>query len=138
MAMLTGRICLFLVFAPFPLVSGTSAEVDAVGAQTYAPPSIPVRLNAVQMHIRNATPDTLKQSVRTGDVLIFALPESIDSKPVNAYRIVWAPALSWLVDHSFFWRTRPADTGRHEILFGFNPTIDAPVDTLVVVVEVSR
>lgn len=82
-----------------------------------------------------ALADTLHRSIPAGDVLIMALPRSLGSRPVDAYEIIRAPALSWLVDRSFFWRTRSADLGVHAIHFRAAFPNDT-VDTLTVQVTV--
>jgi len=79
--------------------------------------------------------DTLYYTVEAGEVLIFALPVQWEANTVEKYSIIHAPALSWLVDRSFFWRTLEEDTGRHILQFNVDYT-DVPVDTLVVSVHV--
>lgn len=54
--------------------------------------------------------DTLRRSVVAGETLIAALP-------APDYRAVNPPALSWLVDRSFMWRTLPQERGTLAIRF---------------------
>lgn len=61
--------------------------------------------------------DTLRHTVRGGEVLIFALPAMLDRRPVERYAILQAPALSLLEDRSVMWRTRRDDAGEHLLLF---------------------
>jgi len=78
---------------------------------------------------------TLTHTVQAGEVLIFALPDTVGGLVVDAYAIVHAPALSWLADRSFFWRTNPADAGPHLLLFQ-STYKEAPPDTVEVHVTV--
>ena len=88
--------------------------------------------------IPGSAPDTLWNRIRGGDILIVALPVELQRRHVERYSIVRAPALSWLVDRSFMWRTLPDDEGRHEVLIraDFDPASSdslldpAPSDTL--------
>ena len=57
-----------------------------------------------------AKADTLRHSVRAGETLIAALP-------APDYRAVDPPALSWLVDRSFMWRTLAQERGTLAIRF---------------------
>jgi hypothetical protein len=59
--------------------------------------------------------ETLSYVIQAGEVLIFSLPENLGQRKIEAYRIKDAPALSWLVKRSFFWRTLPKDAGQHDI-----------------------
>ena len=54
--------------------------------------------------------DTLRYTVRAGETLIVALPASAAGSEVT-YEVVEAPALSWLVDRSFMWRTLARERG---------------------------
>lgn len=60
--------------------------------------------------------ETLSFIIQAGDVLIFNLPESIEGRQVDSYSISDSPALSWIHERSFFWRTLAKDVGKHEIL----------------------
>jgi hypothetical protein len=83
----------------------------------------------------SAGEDSLRYRVKGGEVLIIALPSTIDGSPAPRYSIIRAPALSWLQDRSFFWRTLPADVGEHVILFSVGPE-GTSQDTLTVSVSV--
>jgi hypothetical protein len=48
--------------------------------------------------------------VRAGETLIVALPGRIGGSEVS-YEVIEAPALSWLVDRSFMWRTLSRERG---------------------------
>ncbi|WP_456428031.1 hypothetical protein [Rhodocaloribacter sp.] len=115
-----GALALALVIFPGRPLSFTD------GAYAVAPPSVRARL---------ARADTLRPTVRAGETLILALPDTLDARPVAAYAVVRAPALSWLVDRSFLWRTRPDDAGTHHLLFKA-AFAEAPPETLVVHVKV--
>lgn len=54
--------------------------------------------------------DTLRYSVPAGETLIVTLPDLYRGEEAS-YQILSAPALSWLVDRSFFWQTRREDCG---------------------------
>jgi hypothetical protein len=64
------------------------------------------------------------------------LPAVIDGRSVATYQLVRSPALSWLVGRSFFWRTRPGDTGAHTIRLRATYA-DAPPDTVALRVDVA-
>lgn len=83
-----------------------------------------------------APADTLRRTVSAGDPLILALPDTLDGQRVRQYAPVQIPALSWLVDRSFFWETRSQDAGRHELLFEATLSEEASPDTLVLTVRV--
>lgn len=110
------------------------SEPAPYGARPEAPqqtPAPPARSTALP-----AMPDTLYQQVQAGEILIFALPDSLAGRPVAAYAVVRAPALSWLVDRSFFWRTLEQDDGRHALRLAAT-FADRTTDTLVVSVHVT-
>lgn len=71
-------------------------------------------------------PNVIRESVMGGDVLIVSLPDTLTGTPVTRYTLLRAPTMSWLVDHSFMWRTHPDDAGRHDVLI----RADGPADTL--------
>lgn len=54
--------------------------------------------------------DTLRHTVQAGETLIAALPSP-------GYRCLNPPALSWLVDRSFMWRTLPQERGSLAVRF---------------------
>lgn len=57
-----------------------------------------------------AAADTLRYAVRAGETLIVALPARVSGMAVT-YEVDEAPALSWLVDRSFMWRTLARERG---------------------------
>ena len=63
----------------------------------------------------SAVSDTLRYQVRAGEPLIIALPRLVDGRETT-YRLLEAPALSWLVDRSFLWRTTPGERGQLPIV----------------------
>ncbi len=79
--------------------------------------------------------DTLVYHAAPGKTLITVLPDSAHHIPVVQYKPVRLPALSWLVDRSFFWYIRPRDKGIYHLLF-IRQLKDASSDTLVVTVYV--
>ena len=54
--------------------------------------------------------DTLRYEVTAGEPLIVALPGRVGGAEVR-YRVDEAPALSWLVDRSFYYRTVAGERG---------------------------
>ncbi|MEM1057305.1 MAG: hypothetical protein AAGI52_17445 [Bacteroidota bacterium] len=78
--------------------------------------------------------DTLRYQVRAGHTLIVALPTDVEGREVD-YRLLEAPALSWLVDRSFMWRTTPGERGTLPILVERSEQGGSP-DTLVLLVEI--
>ena len=66
--------------------------------------------------VHSVPAETLSFIIQAGDVLIFNLPESIEGRQVDTYTIRDSPALSWIHERSFFWRTLAKDVGKHEIL----------------------
>jgi len=80
--------------------------------------------------------DTLKKSIKAGQVLIFALPDSVDGLPVEAYEPIRLPALSWLVDGAFFWRTQLEDIGMHT--FEIRRKFPTNADTLFLMIHVQH
>lgn len=94
-----------------------------------------LRSSAPVSEATTTSSDTLIYRVRAGEVLIQGLPAEVSQVPVARYVLVEAPALSWLVDRSFFWRTLEEDRGRHAVRIA--ATFDAaPADTLTVQVVV--
>jgi hypothetical protein len=82
-----------------------------------------------------AAADTLRLEVRAGLPLITALPARHHGRPAS-YRLLHAPALSWLVDRSFFWRTLPSESGTMPVLIRrVAPGVEP--DTLVLMVRVA-
>lgn len=91
-------------------------------AVTAPPPSsddmlVPGVADVINGSIAPARAETLSYVSQAGEVLIFNLPATLGQRKIDSYTITKAPALSWLVQKSFFWRTLPKDAGKHEILF---------------------
>ncbi|HEX8299956.1 MAG TPA: hypothetical protein VF594_12410 [Rubricoccaceae bacterium] len=78
-----------------------------------------------------AAGDTLHYEVRAGQPFLVVLPARADGRPAT-YRIASAPAMSWLVDRSFFWQTLPTERGLMPVVF--EPTPDG--EPLVLMVEI--
>lgn len=74
--------------------------------------------------------DTLRFAVPSGEALVTPLPAE------GSYRVLRAPALSWLVGRSFFWQTLPAERGREFVLLERQRGDRS--DTLVLVVDVGE
>lgn len=74
--------------------------------------------------------DTLRYELTAGQSLVVSLPGPDEAE----FRGVRLPALSWIVDRSFGWRTLPAEEGREYVLI--QRRTPARVDTLVLVVDV--
>ena len=70
-------------------------------------PSLEVAYPAAEA---SAFADTLRYSVRAGETLIVSLPARVAGSEAQ-YVIEQAPALSWLVDRSFMWRTLERERG---------------------------
>lgn len=81
--------------------------------------------------VADAPPDTLRLAVRSGQPLVTALP----GESSWTFRALRAPALSWLVDRSFYWKTLPGERGREFVLIERRYRSE-PQDTLVLVVDV--
>jgi hypothetical protein len=94
-----------------------------LGAAAYEPP--------VTASSGAAPTDTLRLSIPSGEPLVAALP----GDPAWTFRTLRAPALSWLVGRSFYWRTLPGERGREYVLIERRYRGE-PQDTLVVVVDV--
>jgi hypothetical protein len=84
---------------------------------------------------RAAPAETLSYVVQSGEVLIFNLPTSFGTRRMERYRLKKAPALSWLVDRSYFWRTLSKDVGEHTLIFEATTT-GSTVEEIYVVVDV--
>ncbi len=81
-----------------------------------------------------AAADTIHATVQAGQTLILALPERA-GRAEASYEVLEAPALSWLVDRSFMWRTLERERGTLPVRF-LRRAGDATPDTLVVLVEI--
>ena len=78
--------------------------------------------------------DTLRYQVRAGQPFLVVLPARADGRPA-AYRVTSAPAMSWLVDRSFFWQTLPTERGLMPVVFEPTPGGGEPLVLMVEVVE---
>lgn len=71
---------------------------------------------------RAATPapsvaaDTLRYATPAGVPFIVGLPARVDGAEAT-YRPMELPALSWLVDRSFFWNVQPGESGTLPVRF---------------------
>ncbi len=109
--------------------------------------ALPLWIGSWSLHMRGATParelrsrteassDTLVYRTRPDRTFIITLPDSAGQKPVIRYTPLRIPALSWLVDRSFFWYIRPQDRGIFHLLFHREQPELSP-DTLIVTVYV--
>ncbi len=79
--------------------------------------------------------ETLSYVIQSGEVLIFNLPASFGSRRMERYRLKQAPALSWLVERSYFWRTLSKDVGEHTLIFEAT-TAGAATEDVYVLVDV--
>jgi|GEM_PF-2159658 len=79
--------------------------------------------------------ETLSYVVQSGEVLIFNLPSSFGTRRMERYRLKQAPALSWLVDRSYFWRTLSKDVGEHTLIFEAT-AVGSTLEDIYVVVDV--
>ena len=78
--------------------------------------------------------DTVRFTVQAGQTLIAALPAQAGGADAS-YEVIEAPALSWLVDRSFMWRTLEQERGTLAVRF-LRRAGGAPPDTLVALVEI--
>ncbi len=76
--------------------------------------------------------DTLHYQIRAGAPFLVVLPATASGRPA-AYRVVSAPAMSWLVDRSFYWKTLPTERGLMPIVFEQSAATD---EQLVLMVEI--
>lgn len=83
-----------------------------------------------------AVADTLVYSTRAGEPFIVALPARLGGAEVT-YRPLELPALSWLVDRSFFWNVLGGETGTLPVVFE-RAVAGREADTLVLLVEITR
>ncbi|WP_412067614.1 hypothetical protein [Rubrivirga sp. IMCC43871] len=79
--------------------------------------------------------DTLRYAVRAGETLIVALPARLGGTAVT-YEVADAPALSWLVDRSFMWRTLARERGALPVLLRRLAPGRAP-ETIVLLVDIT-
>ncbi|MEM8487438.1 MAG: hypothetical protein AAF564_17940 [Bacteroidota bacterium] len=113
--------------------------VFSLAAMQAPPPPVPVTGSAVvNVSIDEASKpkaETLSYVVQAGEVLILNLPELLGGRKITEYKIKRAPALSWLVTRSFFWRTLAKDVGKHEVLLSAMVN-GSSVDSVVVEIEI--
>ena len=73
--------------------------------------------------------------MRAGETLIVALPPRVAGREVR-YQVQQAPALSWLVDRSFMWRTLRQERGTLPVRFRRTGGAGG-TDELVLLVEIT-
>lgn len=128
------------IFTPEPASTKNSVLEDALALESVLNPfELNVAGNTESLlaidEAQKPKAETLSYIVQAGDVLIFNLPELLGGRKIEDYQIKEAPALSWLVKRSFFWRTLAKDVGKHEILL--NARINgSAVENVVVEVEI--
>lgn len=118
------------------MLGGMLASGMGIAPETGAFASTP-STSFVPTWTRHVAPaDTIRGRVTAGEPLIMTLPAMLSDRPVAAYHPLRAPALSWLVGRSFFWRTRSEDAGTHTLLV--RAAFDqSPPDTLTILVDVT-
>lgn len=104
---------------------------SAPAARAVVPPPTARAVPAVP---RAVVADTIRTTVRAGEALVMNLPERHAGAEAT-YRVLEAPALSWLVDRSFFWQTLPSERGLRLVRFERSAR-GAGTDELVLAVEV--
>ncbi|MFK7844534.1 MAG: hypothetical protein AB8G77_04475 [Rhodothermales bacterium] len=113
------------------------AVLSIAAIQAPVQPEVPISQDADILIAESDKPkaETLSYIVQAGEVLIFNLPELLGGKKISEYKIKRAPALSWLVKRSFFWRTLAKDQGKHEVLL--NAMVNgSSVESVVVEIEI--
>ena len=111
--------------------------VTAVATGAVERPAVSVGTEILVLEARLAEPsasDTLRYQVRAGRSLIVALPATFEEREAS-YRLLKAPALSWLVDRSFMWRTTAGERGQLAVLIERRAPGILP-DTLVLLVDI--
>lgn len=84
---------------------------------------------------QHSAADTLRYAVRAGETLIVALPATVGGAEAR-YDVERAPALSWLVDRSFMWRTLARESGTMPVVLRRLVEGRAP-ETVVLMVEIT-
>jgi|GEM_PF-1611555 len=107
---LVGSILLILSFFAPPLTPTAGLPVEI------SPNEYQETIKDWVGDVHSPKAETLSFVIQAGDVLIFNLPTSIEGRSVDSYSIRKSPALSWIHERSFFWRTLAKDVGKHEIL----------------------
>ena len=118
--------------------AGARPSASPAAAPSAAAPSAPAPSAAARptSAATAAAGDTLHYQVRAGQPFLVVLPARADGRPA-AYRAVSAPAMSWLVDRSFFWQTLPTERGVMPVVFEPTPGGGAAGgEPLVLMVEV--
>jgi len=115
------------------LLIGALLTVGAVAAVPGGAPASAAQGRAAAS--AGAAGDTLRYQVRAGQPLLAALPARHNGQPAS-YRLVRGPALSWLVDHGFYWRTLPSESGSMSVLVR-RVAPGVPPDTLVLQVTLT-
>ncbi|GAB5535795.1 MAG: hypothetical protein Rubg2KO_20440 [Rubricoccaceae bacterium] len=85
--------------------------------------------------VQPTSADTLRYDVPAGDPLILALPARVNGEEAT-YHVMDAPALSWLVDHSFFYQTVRGERGELAIRFR-RTTASGTQDPVVLLVTIT-
>lgn len=101
------------------------------------PPTAGSGVQTAPFAVRSAVQaDTLRYAVTAGQPLIVQLPAEVRGRDAS-YRLLRGPALSWLVDRSFFWRTLSSEYGTMHVLIERYSEGREP-NTLVLAVTVGR
>ena len=131
-AALAGAALCAAALVSAPAAQGTPQRTAGArpSASPAAAPSAPARPTSAATA---AAGDTLHYQVRAGQPFLVVLPARADGRPA-AYRAVSAPAMSWLVDRSFFWQTLPTERGLMPVVFEPTPGGE-PLVLMVEVVE---
>lgn len=121
------------------LMSGLVVVMGFLSMGTHAPEK-PAAAPQVRATLGSSTPpettsapaprssDTLRAAVTAGQPFITVLPGE------GSFTLVRAPALSWLIQRSFFWNTLPEDRGEHSVFIARETS--AARDTLVLLISV--
>ena len=105
-----------------------------VGAALLGAALPPQRADAAGSFVQPTASDTLRYVARDGTPFIVGLPARTPSGEAS-YRLLEAPALSWLVDRSFYWNVQAGEQGTLPILLE-RLTPGGGRDTLVLLVEI--
>jgi len=102
-----------------------------------SPPAAGLGVQTARNPVRSAVQaDTLRYAVTAGQPLIVQLPAEVRGRYAS-YRLLRGPALSWLVDRSFFWRTLSSEHGTMHVLIERRAEGREP-DILVLAIQVGR
>ena len=124
-----------VIYSITPVVILAALSLMAMRAPVPVTPSTELPINTQLEEASKPQAETLSYIVQAGEVLIFNLPELLGGQKIEEYSIKKAPALSWLVKRSFFWRTLAKDVGKHEVLLNALVSGSA-VESVVVEVEI--